>query len=241
MSGEIVLTKVSKSYKTGAQRVTVLENLSLRCQRGEFISLMGPSGSGKTTLLNIMAGLDRADRGEVNVFGTQLDQLSDSALTAWRSRNVGFVFQFYNLLPALRADQNVEVPLMLTRLSGAERRKRVRAALELVGLSDRATHRPPQLSGGQLQRVAIARAIATDANLMICDEPTGDLDRKASEEVLDLLRLLCTHHGKTVILVTHDPFAAAYGSRLLMLEKESGGAQLQEHPRPTAAAALKVG
>ncbi len=240
MSAEISVTSISKSYRTGPQRVQVLESLSMRCAQGEFLALMGPSGSGKTTLLNIIGGLDRADRGEVNVFGTRLDRLSEAQLTAWRARSVGFVFQFYNLLPTLRADQNVEVPLMLTRMRGAERARRVATALQLVGLSDRVAHRPPQLSGGQLQRVAIARAIVADANLMICDEPTGDLDRKATVEILELLRLLCSQHGKTILLVTHDPFAAGYADRTLLLEKElAGGSQLVEQSEATAS--LRVG
>jgi putative ABC transport system ATP-binding protein len=242
MSAEIVLTGVTKSYGTGNQRVAVLEDISLRCAQGDFLSLMGPSGSGKTTLLNIIAGLDTADKGEVNVFGTRLDKMTDAQRTAWRARNVGFVFQFYNLLPTLRADQNVEVPLMLTRLSAAERAKRVAAALELTGLSDRAGHRPSQLSGGQLQRVAIARAIVADANLMICDEPTGDLDRRSSEEVLGLLRMLCRDHGKTILLVTHDPFAAAYATRTLLLEKDvQGGSHLITETRSAVGTPLRVG
>jgi putative ABC transport system ATP-binding protein len=240
MDPEIVLTGVSKAYKTGVQRVAVLEKLSMRCRQGEFLALMGPSGSGKTTLLNIIGALDVADKGEVSVFGTRLDKMSDSQLTAWRATNVGFIFQFYNLLPTLRADQNVEVPLMLTKLSRSQRAKRVAAALTLVGLSDRASHRPTQLSGGQLQRVAIARAIVADANLLICDEPTGDLDRKASEEILELLHILCRQHGKTILLVTHDSFAASYADRTLLLEKDAGGAQLVEQ-QGAPAANLRVG
>jgi putative ABC transport system ATP-binding protein len=243
MSAEIVLTGVTKSYGTASQRVAVLEDVSLRCAQGDFLALMGPSGSGKTTLLNIIAGLDTVDKGEVRVFGKNLEKLSDAQRTAWRARNVGFVFQFYNLLPTLRADQNVEVPLMLMKMSAADRARRVAAALELVGLSNRARHRPPQLSGGQLQRVAIARAIVADANLMICDEPTGDLDRRASEEVLSLLQMLCREHGKTILLVTHDPFAAAYASRTVLLEKElEGGSHLVHETRPTGSGTpLRVG
>jgi len=179
----------------------------------------------------------------VHVLGTALEKLSDAQRTAWRASNVGFVFQFYNLLPTLRADQNVEVPLMLMKMSAADRARRVAAALELVGLSNRASHRPSQLSGGQLQRVAIARAIVADANLMICDEPTGDLDRRASEEVLGLLQMLCREHGKTILLVTHDPFAAAYASRTLLLEKElEGGSHLIQETRSTGSPTpLRVG
>ena len=182
---------------------------------------MGPSGSGKTTLLNLIGGLDRPDRGEITVAGERIDQLSSGQLAQWRARNVGFIFQFYNLLPVLTAERNVEVPLLLTKLSSAERKRNVAAALELVGLADRAKHKPAELSGGQQQRVAIARALVADPTLLVCDEPTGDLDRETSESILQLLKLLNEQQGKTIVMVTHDPRAAQYASRRLYVDKGS--------------------
>jgi putative ABC transport system ATP-binding protein len=197
----------------------VLHELDLEVEPGEFVALMGPSGSGKTTLLNLIAGLDRPTRGEITVANARIDRFSDSELATWRARHIGFVFQFYNLLPALTADRNVEVPLLLTSLSGQERDKRVHAALELVGLAARKNHKPSELSGGQQQRVAIARAIVADPSILVCDEPTGDLDRQSAEEILDLLQALSRQHGKTIIMVTHDPRAAARASRQLHMDK----------------------
>jgi putative ABC transport system ATP-binding protein len=215
----ISLKNVVKHYKRGNQRVEVLHGLDLECAPGEFLALMGPSGSGKTTLLNLIGGLDTTDQGELTVVGERIDKLSSGQLAKWRARHVGFVFQFYNLLPVLTAERNVEVPLLLTNLSRAQRRKSVAAALALVGLADRATHRPAELSGGQQQRVAIARAIVTDPTLLVCDEPTGDLDRENAEEILGLLQLLNRQQGKTIVMVTHDPRAADHASRRLHLDK----------------------
>ena len=215
-----------KEFRRGPEVVHVLDGLSLDIEAGDFVALMGPSGSGKTTLLNLLGGLDRATSGELRVQDLELGQLSDAALARWRADNVGFVFQMYNLLPVLTAERNVELPLLLTDLSAAERMRRARAALKLVGLADRARHRPGQLSGGQEQRVGIARAIVTDPQLLLCDEPTGDLDRKSGDESLDLLQAL-NQQGKTLIMVTHDPHAAERARRTLHLEKgrlvESGG------------------
>jgi putative ABC transport system ATP-binding protein len=240
MSEEILLAGVSKSYGTGAGIVPVLNDASLRGERGEFLALTGPSGSGKSTVLNLIAGLDTADKGEVSVFGTRLGTLSDAQRAAWRVRNVGLIFQSGNLLPALRVIGNIEVALMLMDIGAAERAKRVAAALETAGLSGCARHWPSMLSGAQRQRVAIARAIAADASLMICDEPTGELGREASEEVMELLRALHRNHGKTIVLATHDPFIAAYASRTLPMGKElEGGPQVIKHRRP--AEALVVG
>ena len=213
------LRGVTKLYKRGSETVEVLKRLDLEVPRGDFLALMGPSGSGKTTLMNILGGLDRPTSGEVIIAGQPIHQLSDSALSAWRARHVGFVFQLYHLLPVLSAEQNVALPLMLTKLSGSERKKRAMAALTLVGLEDRAKHKPRELSGGQEQRVGIARAIVTDPTLLLCDEPTGDLDRKAGDEILELLQLLNKEHGKTIIMVTHDPHAAAKAQRTLFMNK----------------------
>ncbi|MDE2234968.1 MAG: ABC transporter ATP-binding protein [Gammaproteobacteria bacterium] len=210
---------VTKLYKRGAETVEVLKRLDLTVPRGDFLALMGPSGSGKTTLMNILGGLDRPTSGEVIIDGQPIHSLSDGALSAWRARHVGFVFQLYHLLPVLNAEQNVALPLMLTKLGAAERRKRAMAALTLVGLEDRAKHKPAELSGGQEQRVGIARAIVTDPTLLLCDEPTGDLDRKAGDEILELLQLLNKEHGKTIIMVTHDPHAAAKAQRTLFMNK----------------------
>jgi putative ABC transport system ATP-binding protein len=219
MPAIITLKNVVKSYVRGNQRVEVLHKLDLEVENGEFIALMGPSGSGKTTLLNLIGGLDRPDEGQLTVAGERLDQLSASQMAAWRARHVGFVFQFYNLLPVLSAERNVEVPLLLTKLSRAQRKTNVAAALALVGLSDRATHKPAELSGGQQQRVAIARALIADPTLLVCDEPTGDLDRESAEEILQLIKLLNQKQSKTIVMVTHDPRAAAYATRTLYVDK----------------------
>jgi putative ABC transport system ATP-binding protein len=210
---------VHKVYARGAERVDVLKGLDLEVARGEFLALMGPSGSGKTTLLNLIGGLDTPTSGRVTVGGRELTRASARALAEWRAEHVGFVFQFYNLLPVLTAARNVELPLLLTRLTRAERRRHVAAALELVGLTDRAQHYPAQLSGGQEQRVGIARAIVNDPTLLLCDEPTGDLDRQTASEILDLLATLNGRYGKTVIMVTHDPLAAARAGRVLHVDK----------------------
>jgi putative ABC transport system ATP-binding protein len=210
---------VSKSYRRDSMAIPVLQNISLDVPEGEFLGLMGPSGSGKTTLLNLIAGIDRPDQGEVTVAGTDVAQLSESALARWRARHIGFVFQFYNLIPVLTAYENVELPLLLTPLSKAERRKHVETALTLVGLQDRMHHSPRQLSGGQEQRVAIARALATDPTILVADEPTGDLDRKSAEEVLTLLERLNKEFKKTIVMVTHDPHAAERAHIVRHLDK----------------------
>jgi putative ABC transport system ATP-binding protein len=197
----------------------VLQGLSLEIPKGDFLALMGPSGSGKSTLLNLLGGLDRPTRGEIDIGGQRIDEMSGGRLAAWRARHIGFVFQMYNLLPVLTAERNVELPLLLTSLSAAQRRTHVATALAVVGLTDRAKHYPRQLSGGQEQRVGIARALVTDPTLLLCDEPTGDLDRKSGDEVLDLLQGLNRDHGKTIVMVTHDPHAAARARRVLYLDK----------------------
>ncbi|MEZ5283543.1 MAG: ABC transporter ATP-binding protein [Vicinamibacterales bacterium] len=207
------------------ERIDVLKGVNLDIPQGEFLALMGPSGSGKTTLLNLLGGLDSPSAGQVEIAGTDIGALSGGRLSRWRADNIGFVFQLYNLLPVLTAERNVDLPLLLTKLSKAERRKRVALALKVVGLADRARHYPRQLSGGQEQRVGIARAIVTDPTLLLCDEPTGDLDRKAGDEILDLLQALNQQHGKTIVMVTHDPRAAERATRTLHLEK---GVLLQE-------------
>ncbi|MGD2168227.1 MAG: ABC transporter ATP-binding protein [Gammaproteobacteria bacterium] len=219
MSAIVSIRNLSKSYKRGRQTVSVLANLNLEVGQGEFLALMGPSGSGKTTLLNLIGGLDKANSGEIEVAGQQLEKMSSGQLAKWRARNVGFIFQFYNLLPVLTAERNVEVPLLLTKLSAKQRRQNVAAALQLVDLAERAKHKPAELSGGQQQRVAIARALVSDPSLLVCDEPTGDLDRETSESVLQLLQVLNREHGKTIIMVTHDPRAAEYASRTLHMDK----------------------
>ncbi|MEX1127584.1 MAG: ABC transporter ATP-binding protein [Vicinamibacterales bacterium] len=208
-----------KVYHRGGERIDVLQGVDLEIPSGDFLALMGPSGSGKTTLLNLMGGLDTPSEGSITVGGDRIDNMSGSRLSAWRARHIGFVFQLYNLLPVLSAARNVELPLLLTKLGKADRRKRVQVALSVVGLSDRANHYPRQLSGGQEQRVGIARAIVTDPTLLLCDEPTGDLDRKSGDEILDLLQTLNREHGKTIVMVTHDPHAAARATRTLFLEK----------------------
>ncbi|HEY8573751.1 ABC transporter ATP-binding protein [Phenylobacterium sp.] len=215
----VSIRNVIKRYRRGKQAVEVLHDLSLDIQPGEFLAMMGPSGSGKTTLLNLIGGLDRPTQGEVVVGGERIDRLSSGQLAKWRSRHVGFVFQFYNLMPTLSAEANVELPLLLTRLNGKQRKANVAAALELVGLTDRRKHKPNELSGGQQQRVAIARAIVADPTLLVCDEPTGDLDRENAEEVLGLLQQLNREQGKTIIMVTHDPKAADHASRIVHLDK----------------------
>ena len=208
-----------KEYRRGAEVVRVLDGLSLDIARGDFVALMGPSGSGKSTLLNLIGGLDRPTSGSLEVDGLHVDQLTDGSLARWRADHVGFIFQMYNLLPVLTAARNVELPLLLTSLSREERMRRVGAALQLVGLSNRARHRPRELSGGQEQRVGIARAIVTDPTLLLCDEPTGDLDRKSGDEVLALLEALNDEHGKTIVMVTHDPHAAERAHRVIHLDK----------------------
>jgi putative ABC transport system ATP-binding protein len=210
---------VEKNFRRGSEDIHVLADLHLQVPAGEFLALMGPSGSGKTTLLNLIGGLDRPTRGQVSVAGERLDQLSDHRLAAWRARHIGFVFQLYNLMPVLTAERNVELPLLLTHLSKAERQKHVDAALAVVGLSHRAKHYPRTLSGGEQQRVGIARGIVTDPTLLLCDEPTGDLDRKAGNEILDLLQALNREHGKTIVMVTHDPHASARATRTVYLDK----------------------
>jgi len=215
------ITDVHKHFTRGSERIDVLKGVNLESPRGDFLALMGPSGSGKTTLLNLIGGLDTPTGGVVDVDGVHISDLSGGALSKWRARHIGFVFQLYNLLPVLTAERNVELPLLLTSLSKSERRTRVAIALKIVGLTDRAKHYPRQLSGGQEQRVGIARAIVTDPTLLLCDEPTGDLDRKAGDEILDLLQALNREHGKTIVMVTHDPHAAERARRTLHLEKGS--------------------
>ncbi len=215
----VKIRDLHKVYFRGSERIDVLQGVTLDIPPGDFLALMGPSGSGKTTLLNLIGGLDTPTEGTIEVAGDRLDRMSAGRLSGWRARHIGFVFQMYNLLPVLTAARNVELPLLLTRLPSAERRKRVQVALSVVGLADRSKHYPRQLSGGQEQRVGIARAIVTDPTLLLCDEPTGDLDRKSGDEVLDLLQTLNREHGKTIVMVTHDPHAAARATRTLHLEK----------------------
>ncbi|NNC87764.1 MAG: ABC transporter ATP-binding protein [Akkermansiaceae bacterium] len=224
----IQIRNLTKSFKKGPNLITPLQDLSLDVPRGEFLALMGPSGSGKTTLLNLIAGIDSPTSGELVVSDRDIARLSRAALTKWRSRHVGYIFQLYHLVPILSAFENIELPLLLTSLTRAERRVRVEAALDLVHLADRAQHRPTELSGGQEQRVAIARAIVHDPDLLVADEPTGDLDSESAGAILRLLRKLSTDHGKTIIMVTHDPKAAAAADRTLHLEK----GQLIEQTQP---------
>ena len=219
MTTLVSVKNVVKTYTRGKQKVEVLHRLNLDIAAGEFLALMGPSGSGKTTLLNLIGGLDRPDQGEIDVAGQRIDKLSNRDLAKWRARNVGFVFQFYNLMPMLSAERNVELPLLLTNLSRARRKQNVQAALQLVGLADRAGHKPSELSGGQQQRVAIARALVADPSLLVCDEPTGDLDRHTAEEILNLMQTLNREQKKPIIIVTHDPKAAEYASRQVHLDK----------------------
>ena len=227
MSALVEIRSLSKVYQRGRQRIEVLHHINLDVAQGEFVALMGPSGSGKTTLLNLIGGLDTPTEGSLTVAGERIEQLGQGALARWRAAHVGFVFQFYNLLPMLSAQRNVELPLLLTKLAAKDRRRNASVALQLVGLADRAAHKPGELSGGQQQRVAIARAIVSDPTLLVCDEPTGDLDRQSAEEVLALLQQLNRDHGKTVIMVTHDPKAAEYAGRILHLDKGTlvGGEQ----------------
>jgi putative ABC transport system ATP-binding protein len=215
----VSIKNVDKVFKRGSEEIHVLGGLDLEIPEGEFLALMGPSGSGKSTLLNLIGGLDRPSQGTVEIGGERIDKLSDRRLAAWRSRHVGLVFQFYNLMPVLTAQKNVELPLLLTDLSRSERKKRAAIALDIVGLSKRNDHYPRTLSGGEQQRVGIARAIVTDPTILLCDEPTGDLDRKSGDEVLDLLQALNREQGKTIVMVTHDIHAAARASRTLYLNK----------------------
>jgi putative ABC transport system ATP-binding protein len=210
---------LSKTYQRGPEKIEVLHGVDLEIDRGDFIALMGPSGSGKSTLLNLIGGLDAPTAGEITVDGSRIDQMRGGQLAQWRSDHVGFVFQFYNLMPMLSAQKNVELPLLLTPLGASQRRQNAETALKLVGLGDRIKHKPNELSGGQQQRVAIARAIVSDPTLLICDEPTGDLDRQSAEEILGLLQTLNREHGKTIVMVTHDPKAAEYATHTLHLDK----------------------
>jgi putative ABC transport system ATP-binding protein len=219
MTSIVSLAGVSKQYKRGRESVAVLENFNLKIAERDFVAIMGPSGSGKTTLLNLIGGLDVPTSGSVTVAGERIDRLSRSALARWRSHRVGFVFQFYNLMPNLSAERNVELPLLLTPLSGAERKRKVGAALELVGLSERRKHKPNELSGGQQQRVAIARALIADPTILVCDEPTGDLDRRSAEDILGLIQIFNRQYGKTVVMVTHDARAAEYATHRLHVDK----------------------
>ena len=219
MTALVSLRDIVKTYRRGPETVQVLHGIDLDIERGDFVALMGPSGSGKTTLLNLIGGLDTPTSGEIEIEGERIDRMGAGQLAQWRSRHVGFVFQFYNLMPMLSAQKNVELPLLLTDLSAAERKRRAQIALTLVGLAERASHRPNELSGGQQQRVAIARAIVSDPTFLICDEPTGDLDRQSAEDVLGLLQLLNREHGKTIVMVTHDPKAAEYASHTVHLDK----------------------
>jgi putative ABC transport system ATP-binding protein len=219
MTSLVSIRNLTKTYQRGPEKVQVLHGLDLDIGQGDFVALMGPSGSGKTTLLNLIGGLDTPTSGDIEIDGEYINRLSAGQLSNWRSHHVGFVFQFYNLMPMLSAQKNVELPLLLTHLGGAERKRRAEIALTLVGLADRKSHKPSELSGGQQQRVAIARAIVSDPTLLICDEPTGDLDRQSAEEILGLLQTLNREHGKTIVMVTHDPKAAEYASHTLHLDK----------------------
>jgi putative ABC transport system ATP-binding protein len=219
MSNLIEVQSVNKTYKRGEETLVVLDDLSLEVQKGDFLALMGPSGSGKSTLLNLIGGLDTPTSGQIVVNEQHLETMNASALSTWRANNIGFIFQFYNLLPVLTAHKNVEIPLLLTGLSGSQRKEHVSTALNVVGLSDRGGHKPNELSGGQQQRVAIARALVSDPDILVCDEPTGDLDRNTATEILDLLQILNRDHGKTILMVTHDPVAAEFAKRTLHLDK----------------------
>ena len=219
MSNLIEVQSVNKTYKRGEETLVVLDDLSLEVQKGDFLALMGPSGSGKSTLLNLIGGLDTPTSGQIVVNEQHLETMNASALSTWRANNVGFIFQFYNLLPVLTAHKNIEIPLLLTGLSGSQRKEHVSTALNVVGLSDRGGHKPNELSGGQQQRVAIARALVSDPDILVCDEPTGDLDRNTATEILDLLQILNRDHGKTILMVTHDPVAADSAKKTLHLDK----------------------
>ncbi len=215
----IQIADVAKSYQRGQETLSIFDRLNLTIPHGDFVAIMGPSGSGKTTLLNMLGGLDRPTGGAITFDGKQIENLSESKLSSWRAANVGFIFQFYNLMPTLTAAKNVELPLLLTRLGSGERNRRVQTALEIVGLSERKDHKPKELSGGQQQRVAIARALVADPKLLLADEPTGDLDRTTATEILEMLQLLNKDLGKTIVMVTHDPAAAKYAKRELHLDK----------------------
>lgn len=219
MSALIQLKNVKKTYKRGKESIAIFDGLNLTIEQGDFVAIMGPSGSGKTTLLNLLGGTDRSDSGEINFDGERIDGYNEGQLAGWRARSVGFIFQFYNLMPVLNAAQNVELPLMLTKLSAGKRRANVETALKIVGLWDRAKHRPKELSGGQQQRVAIARAIVSDPKFLLCDEPTGDLDRNTANDILCTLQQLNQEMGKTIVMVTHDPEAARFAKRTLHLDK----------------------
>ncbi|MBK7205075.1 MAG: ABC transporter ATP-binding protein [Thermomonas sp.] len=219
MPALVSIRNLSKTYQRGPEKVDVLHGIDLDIEQGDFVALMGPSGSGKTTLLNLIGGLDSPTAGQIEVAGQRIDAMKSGQLSHWRSNHVGFVFQFYNLMPTLTAQRNVELPLLLTPLSSAQRKRNAEIALQLVGLADRGKHRPAELSGGQQQRVAIARAIVSDPTLLICDEPTGDLDRASAEEILRLLQTLNREHGKTIVMVTHDPKAAEYATHTVHLDK----------------------
>lgn len=215
----IRLTEVSKRFTKAKETITIFDRLDMTIPRGDFVAIMGPSGSGKTTLLNLLGGIDRPTSGTIQFDGARIDSLSEGALADWRAANVGFIFQFYNLMPMLTAARNVELPLLLTRLDAADRRRRVEIALRLVDLGDRMGHYPREMSGGQMQRVAIARAVVSDPKMLLCDEPTGDLDRTTADEILRMLQLLNREMGKTIVMVTHDPEAARYARRVLHLDK----------------------
>src|SRR6202140_4506027 len=228
MSALVEVQNLSKIYQRGKQKIEVLHHVQLPIEQGDFMALMGPTGSGKTTLLNRVGGVDSPTDGSITIGGKRIDRLAEGALAKWRASKVGFVFQFYNLLPMLSARKNVELPLLLTRLSASQRKRKQAVALELVGLADRAAHKPSELSGGQQQRVAIARAIVSDPTLLVCDEPTGDLDRQSAADVLTLLQQLNRDHGKTIIVVTHDPKAAEFAKHTLHLDKGSLVEQAQQ-------------
>ena len=215
----IVLRNIAKTYRRGEESISIFSDLNLAIPSGDFVAMMGPSGSGKTTLLNLLGGLDRPTSGTILFDGAPIEKLTENQLSAWRAANIGFIFQFYNLMPTMSAARNVELPLLLTSLSASERKKRVKTALEVVGLDNRAGHKPKELSGGQQQRVAIARAIVADPKLILADEPTGDLDRTTAAEILEMLQLLNRELGKTIVMVTHDPAAAKYARRELHLDK----------------------
>ena len=220
MSESLVSVKeVNKTYQRGGETLVVLDDVNLEVPKGDFLALMGPSGSGKSTLLNLIGGLDTPTSGSIEVDGERLDTLNSKALSKWRASHIGFIFQFYNLLPVLTAFRNVELPLLLTKLSGSERKQHVETALNIVSLEDRSSHKPGELSGGQQQRVAIARALVSDPDILVCDEPTGDLDRGTATEILQLLQILNRDHGKTILMVTHDPMAAESAKRTLQLDK----------------------
>jgi putative ABC transport system ATP-binding protein len=221
MAGEalIELKNVAKNYKRGGETLPIFSDLTLTIPQGDFVAVMGPSGSGKTTLLNMLGGLDRPTSGQIRFAGSNIEALSESKLSAWRAANIGFIFQFYNLMPTMNASANVGLPLLLTRLNGGQRKDRIKTALDIVGLGDRASHRPKELSGGQQQRVAIARAIVADPKLLLADEPTGDLDRTTAGEILSMMQTLNRDLGKTIVMVTHDPAAAKYAKRELHLDK----------------------